>query len=60
MRRTDKEVDLFQASSRRIRRHIKMRGLATVFDPDYASYFRERKQRGGSLARHRSVIQPAF
>ena len=53
-------VDLFQASSLRIRRHIKMRGPATIFDPDYANYFRERKQRKGSLARHRSVVQPAF
>lgn len=57
---TDIDVDLFQASSLRIRRHIKMRGEATVFDPDHASYFRERKQRRGSLARLRSVVQPAF
>ncbi len=57
---TDKGVDLFRASSLRIRRHIKMRGEASVFDPDHASYFRERKQRKGSLARHRSVVQPVF
>jgi len=57
---TPTNVDLFQASSLRIRRHIKMRGKATVFDPDHASYFRERKQRKGTLARHRSVVQPAF
>ena len=55
-----KDVDLFQASSLRIRRHIKMRGEATVFDPEHASYFRERQQRKGSLARNRSVVQPAF
>jgi len=55
-----KDVDLFRASSLRIRRHIKMRGAATVFDPDHQDYFRERKQRKGSLARHRSVVQPAF
>jgi RNA-directed DNA polymerase len=57
---TDKNVDLFRASSLRIRRHVKMRGAATVFDPDHASYFRERKLRKGSLARHRSVLEPAF
>ena len=56
----DKNIDLFQASSLRIRRHIKMRGEATIFDPDHASYFRARKHRKGSLARHRSVVQPAF
>jgi hypothetical protein len=38
----------------------KVRGEATVFDPDHVSYFREREQRRGSLARHRSVVQPAF
>ena len=57
---TDTDVDLFQASSLRIRRHIKIRGEATVFDPEHANYFRERQQRKGSLARHRSVVQPAF
>jgi len=57
---TDTDIDLFRASSLRIRRHIKTRGAATVFDPDYASYFRERKRRGGSLARNRSIVQPAF
>jgi len=57
---TDQNVDLFQASSLRIRRHIKMRGEATVFDPDHASYFRERELRKGSTARHRSVVQPSF
>jgi RNA-directed DNA polymerase len=54
------DVDLFQASSLRIRRHIKIRGEATVFDPDHTSYFSERKERKGRLARHRSVVQPAF
>ncbi len=57
---TDADVDLFRASSLRIRRHIKMRGEATIFDPDHASYFRARQLRKGSLARHRSVVQPAF
>jgi RNA-directed DNA polymerase len=57
---TPTSVDLFQASSLRIRRHIKIRGKATVFDPEHESYFRERKQRRGSMARHRSVVQPAF
>jgi hypothetical protein len=40
--------------------HIETRAEATVFDPDYASYFRERELRKGSLARHWSVVQPAF
>jgi RNA-directed DNA polymerase len=57
---TDQVVDLFRASSLRIHRHIKMRAEATIFDPDYAHYFRDRKKRKGSLARHRSVVQPAF
>jgi RNA-directed DNA polymerase len=57
---TDQGVDLFRASSLRIRRHIKMRAEATIFDPDHANYFRERQQRKGLLARHRSVVQPAF
>ncbi len=41
----DTDVDLFQASSLRIRRHIKIRGEATVFDPDHTTYFRERQKR---------------
>ncbi len=53
-------VDLFRASSLRIRRHIKIRGKATILDPEHTSYFRERNLRKGSLARHRSVVQPRF
>ena len=56
----DMDVDLFRASSLRIRRHIKIRGPATMFDPDYVSYFRKRKLRKDSLARNRTVVQPAF
>ena len=57
---TNTNVDLFRASSLRIRRHIKMRAEATVFDPDFASYFEERKLQRGSQARNRTVVQPAF
>jgi hypothetical protein len=35
--------DLFQASSLAIRRHVKVRAEATAFDPDFQTYFRQRR-----------------
>jgi len=35
-------LDLFRASSVRIRRHVKVRAGSTAFDPDFEEYFRHR------------------
>jgi hypothetical protein len=35
--------DLFLASSLPIRRHVKVRAEATAFDPDFQTYFRQRR-----------------
>ncbi|MCP4007406.1 MAG: group II intron reverse transcriptase/maturase [bacterium] len=53
-------VDLFRASSLRIRRHIKIRAEATHFDPDFANYFEKRRLQKSPQARNRCVVQPAF
>jgi RNA-directed DNA polymerase len=36
-------LDLFQASSLTIRRHVKVRSEATAFDPEFQAYFRQRR-----------------
>ena len=36
-------IDLFQASSLLIRRHVKIESAATAFDPDFREYFRRRR-----------------
>ena len=37
-------LDLFQASSVPIRRHVKVRAEATAFDPAFADYFQQRRK----------------
>ena len=39
-------LDLFRVSSVPIRRHVKVRAEATVYDPAYDDYFRQRWQKG--------------
>jgi len=38
-------LDLFQTTSVPIRRHVKVRAEATVYDPEYDDYFRQRRKR---------------
>ena len=38
-------LDLYRTSSMPIRRHVKVRGEATVYDPAYDDYFRQRKEK---------------
>ena len=38
-------LDLFRASQISIQRHVKIKGEATPFDPEYADYFRKRQRR---------------
>ena len=38
-------LDLYQASSMPIRRHVKVRAEATAYDPAYDDYFRQRKEK---------------
>ena len=44
---TDGSVTLFRMASIPIRRHVKIRGAANPFDPDWAAYFRRRYVRQG-------------
>ncbi len=44
-------LDLFRASSLPIRRHVKVRADANPFDPDFAAYFRQRRERQRRLRR---------
>ena len=39
-------LTLYQAASTRIKRHIKIRGAANPYDPDYARYFEARRPKG--------------
>lgn len=47
--RRGKTVTLFRACDLRIRRHIKVQAVATLYDPAYEAYFEERRvlQRNG-------------
>lgn len=39
-------LTLYKAASTRIKRHIKIRGAANPYDPDYARYFEMRRRKG--------------
>ena len=47
-------LDLFRASSLPIRRHVKIRAEANPFDPDFAAYFRQRRDRQRRLRREKA------
>ena len=49
-----KTLDLVNASSVPIRRHVKIRAKATIFDPEYEEYFRLRRLRRKRPRRRRS------
>lgn len=51
--RASRPVDLFRMGSLHIRRHIKVRSAATVFDPAYTGYFRQRWLQKRLQRRHR-------
>lgn len=40
-----KRVDLFRASSIKIKRHVKVRQAARIYDPRYTKYFAQRKRK---------------
>lgn len=45
-------VDLFKATQVKIKRHVKIRAMATPFNPNYLGYFAERGQRGRLAISH--------
>jgi RNA-directed DNA polymerase len=57
-------LDLFQASSLAIRRHVKVQAEATAFDPDYQGYFQQRwktqnrLKTAGQASTQRKVSRP--
>ena len=46
-----RHLDLFSASAMKIRRHVKIRGDATPFDPEFTDYFKRRSQRNNKVKR---------
>jgi RNA-directed DNA polymerase len=51
-------VDLFEASSVAIKRHIKIRAEATPYDPRFTEYFKKREYRSTRYgSRHRQRIE---
>jgi RNA-directed DNA polymerase len=50
-------LDLYRASSMPIRRHVKVRAEATVYDPAYDDYFRQRREK--QRRRRARVFAPA-
>ncbi len=47
-----KQAVLFRMSSLRIRRHVKIQCMATVYDPAYEAYFEQRRQRQRDARQH--------
>jgi RNA-directed DNA polymerase len=57
---SERVVDLFRASSLPVVRHVKVRAAATVFDPRYDAYFRQRRMRQKELRGPKPFIGATF
>ena len=53
---TSRVLTLYRAASTKIRRHVKVRGLATPYDPRYTEYFEQRRLRGRRSSASRTPL----